>query len=410
MDRKPDTDGDTHPLMWHPTLEVAAYNRNPQALKLLREWGDAWIDHMEPGKYAVLVDVASEKVLKTSEKPFEGAYGGQGSVMQFLHAITGDGKYVKPYLEYLATGKADLGLQLIDLSRQYGLAAQREALAKAVKPGTAEAFVFTGRKEALVEALNRDIAELQRYFRMYTSAEPFTDRVFLYPLHNAAIAYTGGYATRNKLNRSHFVSWEGFGTDYAALVLDASPTTLKVLVYNFTPEARNGRMRLWQVQHGLYELTIGPDANNDDVCDKPERSEKLTLQRADTVTISLAPQRVTVIELKQVGKLDEIRERADLAIAKRELRINDATVRGVVHNIGSRAVESFVVALTDGQGAVKARVTLGPLEAPLDLAPRRIEFSLNGLPANTKGWSVVVDPDGVVPEIFKGNNRAVVAE
>ena len=71
-----------------------------------------------------------------------------------------------------------------------------------------------------------ELTELQRFGWMYTGAEVFTDRVFLYSLTNASIAYTGGWAARNKFNHTHAVSWEGFGTDYGALVLQARPDIL----------------------------------------------------------------------------------------------------------------------------------------------------------------------------------------
>jgi hypothetical protein len=407
MDRKTDEDGGAHPLMWHPTLEVAWYNQNPKALKMLREWADGWLEHMTPGKYATSVEVATEKVTASDPKPFTGVYGGQGSAFLFLYDITGEEKYIRPYLEYLAAGQTDLGLMLVDLARRHGLRDLREKLAANEKVKGAAAFALTGDKAPLLDALKMDLAELQNYGLMYTEAEPFTDRVFLYPLHHAAIAYTGGYATRNKLNHSHAVSWDGFGTDYAALVVETGPQRFKALLYNFTGEARTGRFRLWTLEHGRYRLTLGPDAGAGRA-EKVEREENVEIVRGAPLALTLPPKTAMVLGLTQTEKGDDLRLRADLALSPRELKVGGGTVRGIAHNIGSRDVESFEVALVDEKGAVRARKTLGRLEAPLDLTPRRMEFALEGLPADAKGWTLVLDPDERIPEIYEGNNRAAI--
>ena len=411
MERKTDTDGHAHPLMWHPTLEVAWYNHNPRAVKHLREWADGWLEHMEPGKYATAVEVATERVVDTTDRPLYGGYGGSGSAFLYLYWITDDERYLKPFFEAFAKGSRNTSPHLIlpELIHRQGLAFLGPKLKDVVAGEGAAETLVTGDKGPLVEALKRDIAELQRFPAMYTTTEPFTDRVFLNAISNAAITYTGGYATRNKLPHTHAVSWEGLGTDYAALVLRAKRDGLKVLVYNFADHPLSGQMRLWTLDHGLYQLRVGPDADGDDAMDRPTRDERLEVLRATAVPLTLPPKAVTVVELKQTERLDDERLRADLALSSREIRVEGADVRGVAHNIGSRRVEAFEAALVDGEGKVRVRKALGPLDAPLDLVPRRLDFVLDGLPPDAKGWSVVLDPEGRVPEIFEGNNRAGIA-
>ena len=407
MERKTDVDGHAHPLMWHPTLEVAWYNHSPRALKHLREWADGWLEHMEPGKYATAVEVATERVTDTTDRPLYGGYGGEGSVFLFLYWITGDERYLRPFFEAFAKGSRNTSPHLIlpELIHRHGLAFLGPKLAElAAGEGAAETLA-TGDKAPLIAALKRDIAELQRFPAMYTTAEPFTDRVFLYAVPNAAIAYTGGYATRNKLPHTHAASWEGFGTDYAALVLKAGRTAFKALVYSFADRPLAGRVRLWTLDHGEYALRIGPDADGDDAMDRASREEQAEVLRATAIPLTLAPRAVTVVELRQARRLDDERSRADLALSRSETRAEGGTVHGVAHNIGSQRVESFDVALVDGEGKVRERKTLGPLEAPLDLEPRRMPFALGGLPPGATGWAVVLDPDGRVPEIHEGNNR-----
>jgi len=410
MERKLGTDGQAHPLMWHPTFEVAWYNRNPRALKTLREWADGWLAHMEPGKYATAVDVATEKVTETTDRPLYGGYGGQGSAFLFLYWLTDGEQYLKPFFEQFAQGKRATSPNLIlpELIHRHGLASVGDKLRQAAEGEGAAEWLVSGDKKPLIEALKRDIAELQRFPAMYTTAEPFTDRVFLNAISNAAIAYTGGYATRNKFVHTHAISWEGLGTDFAALVLQAKRDALKVLVYNFAEKPLSGQMRVWTLDHGLYTLHVGPDANGDDAMDRAVRDEQLEALRATAIPLTLPPKAVTVVELRQTKRLEPEWERADLALSPREIRVEGGTVHGVAHNLGSRAVASFDVALVDAGGKIRARKTLGPLDAPLDLVPRSCPFALDGLPPRPVGWRVVLDPEGKVPEISEGNNGAAV--
>jgi hypothetical protein len=427
MDRKLGVDGGAHPLMWHPTFEVAWYNANPRAIRHLREWADGWLAHMpattqpiaqattQPGTYPTAVDVAAEKVVETTNRPLYGGYGGQGSAFLFLYWITGEEKYLGPFMDAFRRGLRNTSPALIlpELIHRNGLAAlggPREKLRELVHGEGAAETLVTGDKGPLIDALKADIAEMQRFPHMYTSAEVFTDRVFLGAISNATIAYTGGYSTRNKYNHTHALSWEGFGTDYAAWVMKASRGVVKVLIYNFADKPLIGRMRVWTLDHGRYRLTAGPDTDGDDRMDAPAaaRQEECELLRGSAVTLTLPPRQVTVVELQQLAKLDDERLRGDLALSPLEVRVEGGQVHCVAHNIGSRDVASFEAALVDEKGTVRQRKTLGPLKAPLELEPQRLDFALPAPPTGAKGWSVVLDGDGKIEEIHKGNNRVAV--
>jgi hypothetical protein len=410
MDRKTDVDGHAHPLMLHPACEVAWFNRNPRALKLLREWADGWLEHQTPGQYATSVEVATEKATEVSQRPLYGGYGGQASAFNFLYWITGDEKYLRPFFDFWKEGRTVFNSDrfLPELLHRHKLQNVGDRLPAVVSgKGVAETLV-SGNKAPLIAALKEDIAELQRFPAMYTTSEPFTDRVFLYAITNAAIAYTGGYATRNKYNHTHAVSWEGFGADYAALALRANRDHFKVLLYNFADRPLNGRARLWTLEHGRYRLTFGADANHDDAPDRITREEAVEVQRATALPLTLPPKTVVVLELKQVEKLDDELTRADLALSSLEVKVNSDAVEGIVHNIGAKDVESVEVALVDANGNVPSRQTVGKLPAPSDLSPSRLSFRLSGLPRGAKGWKVVVDPQNKVAEIFEGNNAVEV--
>ena len=156
-----------------------------------------------------------------------GGYGGQGSAFLFLYWITDEDKYLGPFMDAYRRGLRNTspGLILPELIHRHGLAnlgGPRERLRELVHGEGAAETLVTGDKGPLIDALKADIAEMQQFPHMYTSAEVFTDRVFLGAISNATIAYTGGYSTRNKYNHTHALSWDGFGTDYAAWVMKAA--------------------------------------------------------------------------------------------------------------------------------------------------------------------------------------------
>lgn len=405
VNRELEVDGDCHPLMWHPALEVAWYNGSPTVLKMLDEWASGWLAHHEPGKYALSVDVKTETVKSTSHRPLYGGYGGQAAAHAFLYFLTAEGKYLEPFTYYLKKGELQLPMKsfLPELWQRGfldGLPNEQDWLDK--HPVTAAAGL--GKKEALVEALKGDLTELQRFWWMYTGAEVFTDRVFLSTLTNTSLAYTGGYATRNKFNQTHAVSWEGLGTDYAALVLQARRDHFRAVVYNFSERPLQGACRLWLLDHGRYTLTQGPDADGDDKLDRAARTQTVEVGRATALPLTLPPRQLTVIDLVQAQKLDDLTRRPDLAVSPLEIRADGKTLRGVVHSIGGKDAPQFTVALVDAQGKQQAVQTLGPLAAPTDLEPKRVEFSFPLRSATVKGWRVVVDPQAKLPEVYEGNN------
>jgi len=416
---QPEIDGHATPLMWHTALQAADYNRNPQALRLVREWADTWLRFMNPGQWATDIEVLSGKVVGSNpDRPLYGGYRSQATVFVWLGALTDDPRYLDPLLHYCRLGQAPLPVndyagELFSLGHLDGL--PRDRLTRLAASNPSLTLYLTGDPKSLAEAaLGRPtpgepaintLYDAARWPDMYTTSEQFTDRVFPNLLEHASKAFLGGYTRRNKFNPALAASWEGFGTNYAALVTQHRRGRLVVLAYNLASGPLSGRMRVWELDHGRYELTVGPDEDNDQKPDRVARTETLELAKADTVNLTLAPRQVTVIELRQREKLDPIIDRADLALAAREVRVAENRVTGVVHSIGARAVPDVAVALLDDTGKVLARESLGPLDAPLDLMPKRKSFSLP-LSGISTGWRVVVDPENRVSEICEGNNEA----
>jgi len=112
----------------------------------------------------------------------------------------------------------------------------------------------------------------------------------------------------------------------------------------------------------------------------------------------------TSIELQQLEKSAPIYQRADVALAAREIKFRDGQIHGVVHNLGAAEVDDVVVAVVDATGRVLHRRSLGALAAPLDLIPKRRAFTIPLPDSPQAGWRLVVDPDQKAVELYEGNN------
>ncbi len=419
IDREPGVAGGAHALMLHPLVEVLWYNRQPAVERFLREWADGWLEHEQPGAYAFTVDVKTEEPVKVYEsRPLYAAYGGMASIFASMLDYTGDERYARPFMDVFAQGRTSLRIdQYLPEFYEMGLL---DGLGEAEMQGLAEkepylATLISGDRRPLIDALRRDIAEMQRFRYMYTEAEQFTDRIFLYAIQNAAKAYCGAYTTRNKMHHGLSVSWEGFGTDFAALVLDSGPDRLKVAVYSFADQPMEGAMRVWRLGHGIYSVAVGEDADGDDRFEEPAETREMELQRYSAVPLTLPPRQVTIVEIKQTQALDNIRTRPDLALSPLDTTVAEGAVRGVLHNIGVAGVDAVEIALVNPQGEVIARQTLTDIPGiGDDLEPVRVEYELTGVPADATGWRVVVDYNpgrgADIPEIYEGNNAVRLEE
>ena len=403
IDRELGVDGHAHPLMLHPCFEVAWYNRNPQVIQFLREWADGWLEHQAPGEYATSVDVATEEVTEKNARPLYGGYGGQASAHNFLYWVTDDLSYLGPFFDFWNRDE-DMhpARRFVPELWQRGALDGLEEKDGVLAGHPVTKAIALGEKQALVDALKADIAELQRFGMMYKEAEVFTDRVFLDEvLTNVALCYTGGFATRNKYNHTHAVSWEGFSTNYAALVLEAKRDRFKALAYNFAEEDVEGAMRLWTLDPGTYRLEYGPDADGDDDMDRAAETGEHSISRATRIPVTLKAKQVTIIELEQLAAREAEFGLPDLAVSPLDTKVEGKSVTVRVHNIGGGDAPATMVALLDSEGEEVERKAVGALAAPVDLEPKVAEVRFEDV---EEGWRVVVDPDGEIEELYEGNN------
>ncbi|MBN1294180.1 MAG: hypothetical protein JXB48_20260 [Candidatus Latescibacteria bacterium] len=416
--RTPAIDGHATTLLWHTSLQTADYNRNPAALKLVGEWADTWLKFQKPGQWATNIEVLTGRVLDSDKnRPLNGGYGTQASIYIWLYALTGKTRYLEPFMYYYRQNKAPypasyfLGdvysLGLLDNlgdSTVNKLASENPAL---LLYRTGDPTQLTDMAIGKPKATNAQIQSLYDALRwpdMYTTAEQFDDRIFPDITMPASISYLGGFCRRNKFNPTLAVSWEGFGTDYGALVTVNRHNILKAMVYSYSETEMNGQIRVWALEHGRYRITTGTDSDGDTKIEGTAFTRTIELKKADRIKLTLPPKAVTIVEIQQIEKLEPIFTCADLAITAREIKLTDSAVTGILHNIGSTNAEKIVAAIVDDKGDLITRKIIDSIEAPIDLVPRRLNFSIQ-LPGKSQDtWKLVIDPENAIPEIYEGNN------
>lgn len=405
-------DGNWHPAryMFHPLYFVLLYNKNPYLLERFSKWADTWAGYQKPGHFVGKVDInTGNPVIVTSESEPKSC----GPVREWLalYQITGDKKWQKP-CEMLIGGGGYWGSHpaygrctypLFDWDMPY-----QEKMKKFNKPKDGYAAFFVKKDRGLLyKRLNDSLAWLQRTRYMNTAAEPKTDRVILYNASVPICCYLGDSPNRNVWLDLKAVSYEGMkGEDFAALVWDAGRDRLKVAIYNFKDEVLAGKLRLWRLEHGKYQIKTGLDIDDNGSMDEIISSATDDLHVYSYIPLNLPVQQVLIVEITQTEKLDDIRDRADLALSPIDTKLEDGgKVCVIVHNIGGKAAKDIKVVLKRKQVTV-AEKTIAEIAAPLDLKAKisQVEFD-SALPGDV----IIVDPENLIPEITEHNNSLELA-
>jgi len=395
-------------LFLHPMYEVALYNRNPAVLRKFERWGATWAGYQKPGRFVEQVDILTGEPVRVSK-----AQAGPIEEWLALYQVTGDPKWLEPVKLGMDPNEY-WGFQPSYGRTPFALLPWEEPIMDKVrrKLGSGYAGFFLHKDRARLHRWLADSASWYgRFPYMFTAAEQKTDRVFTFKASTPIACYLGDAPNRNRWVRYNAVSYEGLrGEDFAALVWDAGSDRLRVAIYNFRDEPLSGQMRVWRLDHGRYRVRLGEDKNDDGAIDAAIEEKVQELQRYSPIALTLPARQITVIDARQLERLDDILERADLALSAREIQVRDGVLSGVVHNIGSAPVREVRIAIRNTEGRDLVSQSLGELEAPLDLVPRRITFTLR-LPAGShEGWRLVVDPDNRVPEICEENNEVLIHE
>ena len=353
-------------LFLHPMHVVVDYNAHPAVLERYSAWGRTWLDYQKPGAFVEKVDILSGEPIRVTDLPPSANIAPLTELLG-LYLLTGDPDWHRAYRMGVDGGgftgvRARYGRAphaLVPWEEPYRSHLQK----KLSDPESGYAGFFVNQDRALLERwLSDSLSWYRRYRYMTTAAEQKTDRILTYRATTAISCYLGDAPNRNRWLNLTAVSYEGLrGEDFAALVWEAGPRSLRVALYNFREEEVSGRMRVWRLDPGRYRVQTGPDLDDDGRFEEAA-SRTATLQRYSAIPLNLPPRQVTVVRVEQLQAFGGLRHRPDLAVSQA------ASGRVRVHNIGSVEASEIRVDVRRGHRVVESRI-IGKLEAPSTSTP-----------------------------------------
>ena len=394
-------------LFLHPLYEVGRYSRHPAALDAFEQWGQTWSGYQASTQFVGQVEILPGTFTQTCAFPC-------GPVDEFLALFQATGD--DAWLDVIRLGignptywgfHAPWGRTPHALV-EWGPPHQAMMASHFSGAGSGYAGFFLNQQPSLLDSwLNHAASWYGRFDHMHTAAEQKTDRVFTFRAATPIACYIGDAPNRNAWAGLNAVSYENLrGDDFAALVWDAATNRLRVAFFNFTTEPLAGVMRVWRLDHGMYQVRVGPDTDDDGAMDSVDEDQVRELRRFSPIALSLPPRQITVVQADSVQPLDDIRDRADLALSPLDLSVlpNGSAEVGV-HNIGVLPASNVTVTL-ERYGQPVATQTVAALDAPLDFLPRKATVTFSPV---QDGDVVAVDPLNEIPEITEHNNRLTIA-
>ena len=407
-----------HPLAW--------YNRCPKLVQFYRDWCDSWLEDLARAREAgiegpFVIEMPEDKPLnKGHHRPYTMPH-------QFMVAglLTGEQKYIDRALrnddKFFARyyGRYGDGMVLRDFGFMRHLLREDERLSKSKTAlGSRLAlgkYLKSGSKDALAERYKRSVkAYLGGREYLYSEAQPSTDRLWGMDDEDMYLAIVGGCPAGHR-NSSNWpglaIGYTDAGTDLASLVLENRTDQAAVLIYNFNKSRKSIEFRVWQLESGRYEVTVGVDHDGDDSEDAVEYRQTVDVRRGTRIRVPVQFAKLQVVRVTQKSKSDEPALLPDLALCRSDIeyQAREQLLEVTVHNVGSVDSGPFTVELQRTKGRVIASKSLDGLAAPIDLKPRRalVSFPLDRK-ACGKVRRVVVRPRKPTLEITDENNAVSV--
>jgi concanavalin A-like lectin/glucanase superfamily protein len=413
-------------LLWQPALMLAWYNRHPVAIRWLTETCDALLAHWQKDKYprlAVGIRFFGDEVVRRGLPEPE-----RINLLWGVYRLTGEHKYLWLLNELLKAQNIDLAedtsgrwLEPLDVepySENYPKF--RDDIVQWVRErniwdrnlqdesgmlARQHAFEVTAEKRYVEDYQAALLKHFVQNRIMYTEAEVAPIQM-QFPHRALQRSRLGGIAYYpESLFPGHAVSWEGGDGNLAALVVAAGPSSVKFTLFNLAKTLLDVNLRVWDLDNGLYTIVEGTDVLGQGHIDVETTRRTLPLWRGATIPLSLRPQKVTVVEIRQVKKGPSLGEVPDLAAG--ELTYDRAADRGslVIHNLGAVAAPPFTLQVENEKRVVLLKKQVEGLAAPLDLAPKAQTIDFSGLrPGASRVLIFRIDPESKIEEATRENN------
>lgn len=434
-------------------LWAAWYNQNPTLLRLFSEWGQSWIaaaQRTDKGKPPGLLPAAigpDGEIGGYSENWYHPELGWKyyqweriGGINEMynqllgMYALTGNDDFLEPVNQTLALatqtphqrGKLEAGtaawaahylrgdhkaadapgggIGMANLAKSLTGSSRYDEFLK--QHGSAYArYVLSGDPADIVEGCQQLLASLRYNYPLKTTEVKFTDRVYV-PMDQLLFGMYTGHMGSGFEYPALAVSWKRTGKDVAVLVNGSSRQSLKVSLFNFTPQEKEVGMKLWQLEAGNYEMRLKDQASGRLLY----RQSLNVRERAQEVPLRLPGQQSCVLEIRQLRATPSSpTPLPDLAFSEESIQFLPATgpepptIRVQVHNIGRKQLRNARIELwINGRKMASKRIK--QLAAPNDLNPQHafVDFSWKTFPGT---YHIQVKGIYGKEEITKVNNQ-----
>lgn len=150
--------------------------------------------------------------------------------------------------------------------------------------------------EPVIERLGNALKLMNCNQETLTVMVQSTDRIYVKGSMLVYAMATGGAGGGTELRGDELawptfhITWQGADSDVAAMVQDASPAKLDVLLYNFSDKAKSLSPRLWQLAPGTYDLVISEtDASGFKAIKQLDKREVKIDKRGQVLDFGLPP-------------------------------------------------------------------------------------------------------------------------
>ena len=227
-------------------------------------------------------------------------------------------------------------------------------------------------------------------------------------------AYTGAITgMRDMATPTFSVTYETPTTDFAALVVHASETRLRLWLYNFDAEPMPIGLKLWRLQPGVYVLEQGEQLPGEResqyryAWESPRDIE--CIHKGAGPTIVVPPGKVWAVDLRLKEAVLIPTEAPDLAVMSRDMEKVRDMLHVTVHNIGNGDADRFALVVENDAHDELARQEVSGLAAPRDLLPstRRVSIKLPQTAEQSDDVRVRIELPPDAYESYPSNNTAV---
>ena len=352
----------------HTPFIIARYNGNPLLQKMIIEIADGMLDHRDKeGEFYTEIHFSTGEVRGTP------GLISNWQVLLAAYDFTKDKRYLDSIGDRMA-GEQEFARE--DIAERY---------TEKIKDLAVREYINT-EGSIWIDRISANHNDLQ------------TDRM-------------GGIALARIRNiyHQHHVSWNikkpASSESLGVFVTNANARNIELLVYNLDETTVDAGMSLWDIEPGRWIIRRGIDENGDQQMDTDASERSVYLERGSELDLSFAPGKYSIIklDLEEPAQTDYA-ERPDLAICASGISIKGNKVIVRVYSQGAMGSPETILELKDSEGKRISTAVVPALEAPLDLAPRWVDVTME-VPAGTdlNNVTVEVDPDQKITQITRLN-------